>query len=314
VPCWWLIGYIGSGIPASDSAGPDWFTANLNTFFNSFGYSNFLRPLDTATPGQYEGFGYLGIGIILFLFYTFSRHGTAPLIAFWREQRTMSLSGLIGFVISLGTIVSLFAIKIEMPIPVYGTLLAPFRSIGRYIWIPAFVITIFTLYQLVKKSPLRQTIALSTLLILQIWDYAPFRSSSRSIVSTTGAPTEFVPTGLPSDPTARQQQTDRWLEFIGNARAIVAYPPLKPDVEIKGDYELFWWLALKKGTSVNIGYVSRFDTTKVDTENQELQERLQQGNFKDGEVYIVGRSNQNLIGVDARHQCQEIGLYLACRL
>ena len=38
---------------------------NLNSFFNSSGYSTFLPALEQVSPHQYEGFLYLGIGVML---------------------------------------------------------------------------------------------------------------------------------------------------------------------------------------------------------------------------------------------------------
>lgn len=40
---------------------------NLNSFFNAMGYSKVLDSFDTYTNGQYEGFSYLGLGVIILL-------------------------------------------------------------------------------------------------------------------------------------------------------------------------------------------------------------------------------------------------------
>jgi hypothetical protein len=59
----WLIGaFYGNG--GKPDGGFGLYSANLNTFFNSNKYSDLIPPLPIR-DGQYEGYGYLGTGVLL---------------------------------------------------------------------------------------------------------------------------------------------------------------------------------------------------------------------------------------------------------
>jgi hypothetical protein len=59
---WWLSGLIDTRQNLK-MWGFDYFSMNLNAFFNSYGRSRVLPPLPLG-GGQYEGFMYLGLGMI----------------------------------------------------------------------------------------------------------------------------------------------------------------------------------------------------------------------------------------------------------
>lgn len=64
-----LLGGFSSGAGAgSSNLGVHSF--NLNGFFNAMGYSKILNGLDTYTNGQYEGFAYLGMGVLIMFMVT----------------------------------------------------------------------------------------------------------------------------------------------------------------------------------------------------------------------------------------------------
>lgn len=62
----WLLGGFSS-MASSEGDGLGRFSFNLNGFFNSKGYSRFFDALPTYQDGQYEGFAYLGLGILILL-------------------------------------------------------------------------------------------------------------------------------------------------------------------------------------------------------------------------------------------------------
>ena len=61
----YLIGNFNIPNDATQSVGFGNFSANLNTFFNSFNYTRFQSALKTSSEGQYEGIAYFGVGIFL---------------------------------------------------------------------------------------------------------------------------------------------------------------------------------------------------------------------------------------------------------
>ena len=62
----WQIGLIGLSNVSIDTGGFGFYKSNLNTLVNPFGFSAFLKDWPVH-PGEYEGFGYLGLGVMLLL-------------------------------------------------------------------------------------------------------------------------------------------------------------------------------------------------------------------------------------------------------
>ena len=62
----WLLGGFASGM-SSGAPGLGYYSFNLNGFFDPDGWSCILNPLPRYADGQYEGFAYLGLGVILAL-------------------------------------------------------------------------------------------------------------------------------------------------------------------------------------------------------------------------------------------------------
>lgn len=62
----WNLGGFASGM-STGAPGLGYYSFNLNGFFDSDGWSCILNPLPRYADGQYEGFAYLGLGVIIAL-------------------------------------------------------------------------------------------------------------------------------------------------------------------------------------------------------------------------------------------------------
>lgn len=62
----WILGAFEKNGSMTDN-GFTHYSANINTFFNGCGISKYLSPL-TINTGQGEGFGYLGLGMLVCCF------------------------------------------------------------------------------------------------------------------------------------------------------------------------------------------------------------------------------------------------------
>lgn len=63
----YLLGGFSSGAETSSRGNLGLFSFNLNGFYNPIGYSKVLKWLEVYTQGQYEGFAYLGLGVLILL-------------------------------------------------------------------------------------------------------------------------------------------------------------------------------------------------------------------------------------------------------
>lgn len=177
--------------------------ANLNTFINPLEYSAFFRGY-SAPEGYvfqgFEGFGYLGggLGVIILIDILLVIYKRKTVISFVREYKRDIIPFVICFSVfvamAIGFYVTCFRIVIvEIPIPVFlRPVIATFRSIGRYIWIPCYIImftSLIILFKLLKMvaeelfalsgniiSGVIPVCVVSFVLILQIADLRPLLS------------------------------------------------------------------------------------------------------------------------------------------
>jgi hypothetical protein len=130
---------------------------NFNAFFNPLGWSAVLGDLKHAGPYQYEGFAYLGLGVILILTAAFVLTVTQ-----WVKNResvksifnkfTLLVLGLFltSVLCSTGGLFSFGDhIFFLWQIP-YIKFINFFRGTGRFIWIAVYILTFFALFKLIK--------------------------------------------------------------------------------------------------------------------------------------------------------------------
>lgn len=129
----------------SDAGGFGYFSMNLNALINPiWNTSTFVKTLPMGTAGQYEGYQYLGLGLILLLVvcaWTCRRRMLSgidrPVWIFWVLLILLSLSNRI----FLGSVL-LFALKI--PHALEGPLQS-FRASGRYAWFVVYPLLLIIL-------------------------------------------------------------------------------------------------------------------------------------------------------------------------
>lgn len=131
---------------------------NLNGFFNAMGYSRILKSLDTYTNGQYEGFAYLGLGIITLLLVSLIYHITKLIrrqiqIPVWKWLITGGVMlGLIllsaSHVISFGSHLLIALPDIDRIMKYWGI----FGSSGRLIWPVYYIIMFFAVIGTLKLT------------------------------------------------------------------------------------------------------------------------------------------------------------------
>lgn len=185
----WGLGGFSSEISQAD---PFWgysvlyeYSSNLNTFFNSDGNSLFLPALPHG-PGEYEGYGYLGLGALILT-------AIASIVFLvnlkekkdWIRNNAIDIGCVFGcFIVSVmmavGPKVTLFGHTLfTIPLPqISDFFFATIRSIGRFIWIAAYMLIIIALYVIDKygiRKLKRKSVPLVVvvLLIVQLLDLSP---------------------------------------------------------------------------------------------------------------------------------------------
>lgn len=163
------------------AGGLGYYSANLLSLLNPYGTSTFIKNITPATSGQYEGYGYLGLGIIAgcFLVITIFLKNIKEINASLKSNillRRLILTGMLFilfFIIALSPVVT-FRDKVLFTYPVPGIISdvwGIFRSSGRFIWIPAYIIMFTIIIVIRREYSIRiSIIILSILLFTQIMD------------------------------------------------------------------------------------------------------------------------------------------------
>jgi hypothetical protein len=174
------------------------FEMNLNSLWNSLGEGRVLKELPLYYDTQYEGFGYLGAGMIvlsfvflgIFLLKIYNcrkqKIRIAELVKMHPRKSIVFLVCIIFLLaaacpnISLGNILIL-----HIPYPKFvNSILGIFRSNGRFVWPVMYIIMIASIAVISKKFK-KQTVSLflTFCLILQLFDLSTMISEKRESYS-----------------------------------------------------------------------------------------------------------------------------------
>jgi Family of unknown function (DUF6311) len=308
-------GYIGSGI-SWGANGFGEYSADLLTLVNPAGTSRFLPALPVA-PGQYEGFGYVGSGVLVL--------GLIGMAIIWYNPSVLGSRSLKAWV-PLGICVALlatFALSSRVtflgkPILTLGhfyrpfmDIIAPFRTSGRFIWplhylyITAIVAIWISYYQ--SSRFIIYTVFL-VVIIIQIFD------SRVPFLRWYG------------DYHQRKQpftlQFGDWKHASGLYKHIVLYPPqilggTLPECVMPGFEQDFYvplaYQAYRLKVTFNSGYFARVDDNKARKYCQELHEQIQAGQFADDTIYVVHSQYWALISPHiSKLSCGRLSGYITC--
>lgn len=163
-----------------ESDGLGYYCMNLNTLINPMGRSNILSELPVATDGQYEGFGYVGFGVLALVLSAF----ICIITSYINKQKKIEMPGrkriisitmvvVIFIILGLGTLVSFNDISFfRWTYPEWiEKIIAVFRSSGRMVWPICFLIVIVAAYVIIKNSnKYMMTILCIACALLQLYD------------------------------------------------------------------------------------------------------------------------------------------------
>lgn len=163
---------------AQDNGGLGYFSTNLNTFFNSLGWSAFLPQLPLYTDGQGEGFAYLGAGCLLLMvlatcLFLFQKGKARALKNNRNDLIGLSVLFSLALFLSLSHIASFGGRRLyEIPIGGFvAELWSTFRATGRIVWVCVYVLVLLAGIVVLKKAGKRLgLILLCVCLSLQVYD------------------------------------------------------------------------------------------------------------------------------------------------
>jgi hypothetical protein len=298
----WLLGYLGAGI-SIQGGNFDRYGADLTTFFNPMGYSFHLPSLPLYS-GAYEGFAYLGAGLLLLtaaaIVLVSPVHLRRP---HWRAILPLGLASTLLAIFAAGPAIRFAGVEVVKMGFVYTrfhSLVETFRSSGRFIWPLYYLCITFAIAvagSLLQKHRLLGRNLLFCVLLLQIADLN--YSSTRDKFHTS----EFQPPTSPAWELAR-----------GDYDHLALHPPQinsggcgAPFDELRV-YSLAY-LAYNLGLTINSAYLARLDLLGVQTLCRKSEEQEARGILNERTIYIVATARDL---PEHATSCGTLDGYVAC--
>jgi hypothetical protein len=299
---WWLSGSMTIG--ARDGAGGVAFgkySFNLLGFINPMSFSRWLPTLPSL-PEQYEGFAYLGVGMLVL--------GLFVAVDFARDRRPR---GAFGEYVPLAVVAgcslafaasSVLAVGswIIVDVPIESPVLGLFRSSGRFIWVAyyALMLLIIVRASIRFRPPVAASILTATL-IAQMADF----STAHAHIARLRLSADSAPKGtLLDDP--------RWGELASGRRHMTLLPPAGCDPAAE-PYLPFTVFASDHGMTLNSGFIARWNMRATSRYCLALREQLEAGIWSDDDIYVVApvwKNDFERNAPDAR--CDELNGYDVC--
>ncbi|MCF8237915.1 MAG: DUF6311 domain-containing protein [Saprospiraceae bacterium] len=278
---WALIGYFQISSDDAKSVGFGEYSANLNTFFNPLNFSAFLPALPLAHPSQYEGFSYLGFGMLILLAQNliFHQHRFFPGFS-THKGMWWALIGLSVFALShQWTIGSIYLFKWHFSDHFTGM----FRSSGRFIWPAAYALLILILIG-IDRLPATQRvkhILILLALFIQVTDLQSlWKRNDRmgaSMLSYVEAP--------------------QWDSILVTSTKVILYPPLDLSLVHWNDFTTIGLRVAPYKIPITTGYLSRYDEPLRKKTEEDVLHLIQTGDFSNfpGALLISGKNSQHYI-------------------
>ena len=323
----YVFGYFSNGASIG-SGGYSLYRANLNTFFNDNDFWSYILPDIGSIPNDYEGFAFLGVGIIVLLFISlyevFKNKLLLNTIFSKKNIYLLSLSILLFLFaitnkITLGTLV-LF----EFDLPEFFKIFTrPLRSSGRMVWLLFYLIYCAIFFILANSKHLQSyKYLLPILLVIQIFDTGAAASNFRFKMSDTRAYNlkPYIDSNDPKNIAIVKTLNSfwdsplvspEWIKIKDNYKKIIyVYPRNRPE----NAYPLVYFAAKNK-LATNFGYFSRYKGSKKDEIYSKIDETINKKNYDADSIYVFDKSvedkwNQIVDECSAIDLCKNIDGYM----
>lgn len=252
---------------------------NLNSFFNPSGFSAIFPALPQVTAFQYEGFMYLGLGMMILVGLSF-----VLLLIRKKNWSALKLKSTNLPLLILVILLSLFAIShkvtygsstlFEYPIPsLIMKVGGVFRASGRFVWV-AYYLIMFLALLLFVKSKYNQKFKITVIVIIvfiQLYDIK----------------TIYLYRDLKSGTYTTPLSNEKWSNLLQHFDRVITYPPYNNNLLKPWDYQDLCFLALKSGKAISAGYAAREDLAKNHVFIDSLNTNLNEGIIPENELMVT---------------------------
>ncbi len=309
---WWAFGFFELGQPGNYMGmfAQGHYSMNLiapinpSDIWSPVDWSIFLKSWPLARGGQYEGFNYFGIGVILLGSWVCYALLTAP-----PKFKTIKFFLPLAVVCICFTI---FAINIQVTIgdkiifqyPTISQILSVlsiFRTPGRFFWPVYYSILFLIIAFLIRRSNNHLTLALILItgLSLQLLDF----HKKYEVYNKTYC--------QPSKNWNNPLTSDFWDAAGEHYEKIILVPPGKDEA---APYLPFAYLAANNGMAINTSYSSRYKRGRIDEYRNQLLADIKNGVTDSTSIYILTEEYRDILQSSARTPiiCRTIDGFNVC--
>jgi hypothetical protein len=290
-----LSGVFSLAMGSSSAGGLGVYNSNLNTFWNNIGKSNFTPLNLPAFEGQYEGYAYLGLGVLL-LWATLIVQKTFCKALLRIIQQHWPL-----FIVLFAALIYAYAFNItfnklellNFHLERYSRLnniLSIFRSSGRYIWLPYYILLIIPFVYYGHKLKLQRKWSaglLLCILLVQIADMA-----------------KAIQRGIIQDSYTVSKEWTLLATLAKEAKVVYTYPVFQRDLVTPDDAQYLTSILAPLQIPITAGHLPRPDAparqNMIDTLSQIHESG--QWNLVKGSILITTKEKvPYFIDLQARH-------------
>lgn len=279
-------GFYGSTALAGEGLGA--YSSNLNAFFDPQGYSLFLNDLAHGT-GQNEGFGYLGLGIILICIISIvikvlKKHHLEKIDRV--QVRLLAFAFVIFVVVAVSPVVMLGEnVLFSYSLPaIIIQIWSIFRASGRFIWGACYILMFYCIIFFFDffKDRKKCSVGFGVLLVaIQVLDLSP----SLKQIHVTEKYQRYVEHDFAVDETV-------WNQLLTEYKYII-FQPYDVFDYYNGGADLAYF-ALSHRDKLSTFYLARNDVVELEAFNEEIASELQAQNSREDVVYVFAKDNSEL--------------------
>lgn len=260
-----ILGAFEGNASVMEAGGLGYYSANINALFNPSDTSYFLRSLPSATDGQYEGFSYLGFGMIVALILSIGALIATKKLAKMRALKRHHWISILGIiVIAILSYSPEITINdrslIELAYPnILIKALTIFRCTGRFHWTVMYFAMLMILSAVIRLFEIKKALfVLLICLILQVSDISGYISSRADMFKNDNYISK-----LNSPAWNNLSQNFDHIVFIAN-KGSSDYYYLNYYYDTKTIFDITKY-ALENNMTINDSYVARRDVDAINS-------------------------------------------------
>jgi hypothetical protein len=259
------------------------YNSNINAIINPLGTSSYLKDLPLAFESQYEGFAYLGLGMILALIilgvlYSKKITEIKTALADRSRYRKVKLTAgllLVFFLFALSSVITINNhVVLKYYLPLVNTLFRIFRSTGRMMWPVIYSIMGIALWRIKKEyKPRNALVVLLMLAVIQYCDLKDFfTDKGNRFKQKTTWQTEL--------------SSGDWNTLAAKYRHIFFFDGEFEKQEKHGRLYSFLDMAIRHKLTVNDSYLARKNSVQIEGNKNDEKARIYKGEADGDTIYV----------------------------